>query len=114
MRVLVTGGRDYQDVKAVRAALSEIGATVVLPTLVHGAAKGADYLARCVAYYELGWPEEAHPAEWEKWGKSAGFRRNQEMVDSGADLCLAFPGGRGTMHCVRCAEEAGIPVRHVA
>jgi len=35
------------------------------------------------------------------------------MADAGADLCIAFPGGRGTADMVRRARAAGIPVRSV-
>lgn len=60
--------------------------------------------------------EEIHPAEWEKFGKGAGPKRNAEMTGQGADLCLAFlyeprgiksAGTRGTM---REAEFHGIKV----
>ena len=34
------------------------------------------------------------------------------MLESGIDLLLAFPGGRGTRHCVNKANEMGIPVVH--
>jgi hypothetical protein len=36
--------------------------------------------------------------------------RNEEMAASGIDLCIAFPGGRGTEDMVRRAEEYEIPV----
>lgn len=42
----------------------------------------------------------------------AGFIRNQRMVDTGADVCLAFPRGesKGTYDCAKRAKAAGIPV----
>lgn len=52
-------------------------------------------------------------ANWKLHGKSAGPRRNQAMVDAGADLCLAFWDGesRGTLDCLTRCVKAGIPVR---
>lgn len=54
---------------------------------------------------------ERHPADWVAHGRYAGPIRNQEMVDLGADICLAFPKGesRGTRGCAKLAQEAGIP-----
>jgi hypothetical protein len=50
-------------------------------------------------------------ARWEQYGKRAGPLRNEEMIQSGADLVIAFAGGAGTADCVRRARRAGIPVR---
>lgn len=51
-------------------------------------------------------------AEWEKYGKSAGPRRNKKMVlyaknDPDA-ICVSFAGGIGTMNCRELAREAGL------
>lgn len=117
-RLLVTGSRNWEDREAVLIALARV--TDEWPddviTLVHGACPtGADHMADDIWSGFLGRPVERHPANWHRFGKGAGPRRNQEMVDLGADLCLAFilPGSRGTANCVRCAEAAGIPVRKV-
>ena len=84
--------------------------------VIHGAARGADKLAEEAAR-AFGMTVEAHPADWETHGKAAGFRRNAEMVSLGADLALAFykqgAGNKGTDHCARLAEAAGIPVRRI-
>lgn len=105
-RILITGSRDWTDVDPIRAALLEHGPGVV----VHGAARGADTIAGEIAA-SLGWLVEAHPADWGH-GRSAGVRRNQAMVDLGADVCLAFPlpGSVGTWDCIRRATAAGIMV----
>lgn len=55
--------------------------------------------------------QEVHDADWNEYGRAAGPIRNQEMVDAGADVCLAFPtGGPGTRDCMRRARDAGIRV----
>lgn len=111
MKIIVTGGRDYQDLVTVRRVLSEYHREP-RPILVHGGARGADRMAAYVAR-ELGWHVVAYPADWRRHGRAAGPIRNQEMADAGADLCIAFPGGRGTADMVRRARAAGIPVRSV-
>lgn len=115
MRIIVTGGRGYDNRDAVSRALRHIALPAGMAesvTLVHGDAPGADRLVVAVARI-LGWEVEDHPADWDTHGRAAGPIRNQQMADSGADVCLAFPGGRGTADMVRRAEAAGIPVRRV-
>lgn len=113
MRIGVTISRDWDDYDAVVTALSD--ATRHLRsgriTLVHGASQ-MDWFIAGVAYM-LGMTLEAHHADWEAFGRKAGPIRNQEMVDSGADLWLAFIKGnsRGASGCAALAEQAGIPVR---
>lgn len=114
MRVIVCGGRAYTDQKTVAHALLVVWLANDRPqmTIVQGGAQGADECARQVAAQQS-FPCETFRAEWERDGKAAGPRRNQRMVKAGADLLVAFPGGRGTADCVRRAERAGIPVRHI-
>lgn len=57
--------------------------------------------------------EDPHPALWSLFGSSAGPIRNQEMVDAGADLMIAFPlaSSVGTYGCMQMASTAGISIR---
>lgn len=69
-----------------------MGATVVLC----GGARGADQFGKEVAI-DLGIMVRMFPAKWDHYGKSAGYRRNEEMA-ANADACVLFPGGKGTKH----------------
>lgn len=71
--------------------------------------KGAD--AICKLWWKT-WrlPLELYPANWEKYGKRAGFVRNKQMVDLEPDVCLAFikDGSKGASMTAKLAEDAGI------
>lgn len=121
MRILVTGSRDWCDEKAVQAAifreLYEMKCPHTEAVLIHGdCPTGADAMANAYAH-QFGMHVISHPADWERYSKSAGFRRNAEMVNEGADVCLAFikNGSRGASMTADLAEKAGIPtVRYEA
>lgn len=106
MRVAFTGGRDYQNDFMVAEVLAVLNPSVVL---LEGGATGLDSLVREVRE-AAGFAGETFEADWSKHGKAAGPIRNREMLDSGADILIAFPGGKGTEDCVKAAKERGIPV----
>jgi hypothetical protein len=114
VRILVTGSRDWDDEVPIQAALTELTAGVPGPhVVVHGACPtGGDAIADGIAT-DLGLAVERHPAPWRRYGRSAGYRRNAEMVAAGADVCLAFirDSSPGACMTARLAEEARIPVR---
>lgn len=116
VRVLVTGSREWSDPNAARKMIADrLFDLPVDSVVVHGAARGADRFAHQEAQ-KLGLLVEPHPADWERYGKSAGFRRNAEMVSLGADICLAFWNGKsnGTKHTIELAQKAGIPVEVIS
>lgn len=107
-RILITGSRYYTNEAEMRRWISSLNHDDIV---VHGAERGADHLADRLAK-ERGLKTEPWPAGWVEYGRGAGPIRNQEMVNAGADLCLAFPLelSRGTWDCVGRARKAGIPV----
>ena len=114
MRVLVCGGRDYTDWRAVSDTLRAIHDQTPIGLIIHGNATGADTMA---AHWALlaGVREACFTARWESEGRAAGPLRNQRMLDEGKpDLVVAFPGGKGTADMVRRANAAGVEVRNVA
>lgn len=114
-RILITGSRHWTDKEAIRSAILDVDNWGHIDwdevVIVHGdCPTGADALAQEIAE-ELNITTDRHPADW-SLGKKAGPLRNQEMVDLGAFVCLAFPlpDSRGTVDCIRRAKNAGIPV----
>ena len=107
MRVIVCGGRSYDEWRTVAHTLDTMDPTISV--LIQGGAPGADRLAEKWANTR-GVPVVTYPANWSR-GKKAGPERNDFMLrDSRADLVVAFPGGRGTEDMIRRAEMAGVPV----
>lgn len=111
-RLLISGSRDWEDKDVILAELREVarehGTDV---TLVSGSCpRGADALCESLAR-RLGWVVETHPAQWDKFGKSAGYKRNELMVLLGADKLIAFRKNlsKGTSHTIALAQKAGIP-----
>lgn len=111
MRVLVTGSRDWLNAQMIYNVMFDLHLTATSqPTLVSGnCPTGADAIAEAIADY-LKWPVERHPADWENLGKRAGFVRNAEMVESGADVCIAFirNKSKGASMTADLAHKAGI------
>lgn len=114
MRIIITGGRNYKDWITFQRILDIFQLAYRNLILVNGGSGGADLFARM---YASGFPflvrTEMHLANWEECGKAAGPLRNQAMVDLGADLCIAFPGNRGTEDTIKRARKAGIVVLRV-
>ena len=113
-KVLVCGSRDWSD----REVITRRIASFPLGTLIiHGGCRGADTIAGEVAG-ELGFGVVCFPANWGEYGRGAGPRRNQAMIDEGKpDLVIAFHGdlasSRGTRDMVTRAAKCGIPVEVV-
>ena len=108
-RVLVCGGRNYDDKKTVWRVLN-----LLKPTrIIHGGADGADELAGEYAI-EKDLSESMFPAQWKVHGKSAGPLRNQQMLDEAKpNLVVAFPGGNGTQDMVKRSRAKGVLVLRV-
>lgn len=114
MRVLVCGGRNYEDGDKLSAVLNKLNAEVGIDLLIEGGARGADYLAHVWATMS-DVPTERYEADWAAFGLFAGPMRNKVMLEEGKpDLVIAFPGGSGTRDMVRKARKAGVDVVEIA
>ena len=110
MIVLVTGGRDYDDLEAVFDAIAMLHSVNEIEILVHGDARGADSLADKVAD-KLGIQRVKVPANWTKLKRGAGPIRNKLMLDLfEIDVVLAFPGDVGTANMKKQARDRDIDV----
>jgi hypothetical protein len=112
MRVLITGSRDWDDIETIAQTLSKLDWVDPGPhILVSGhCPTGADALCEEIAT-SMKWGIELHPADWETHGKRAGFVRNADMVNLGADICLAYikNESKGATMTAELADKRGIP-----
>lgn len=82
-------------------------------TIIEGAARGVDQIARSYAI-EKGWNVEEYPAEWEKYGKSAGYIRNDVMVKKADAVLVLWDGtSKGTKHDIDLCVKYDKPHRIV-
>jgi hypothetical protein len=81
-------------------------------TVIHGDAVGADRVAGYIARKVLGLPVEVFPADWNRYGRRAGYLRNVEMADQKPDCVVAFmkDDSKGTSMMLKIAEDRGLDV----
>lgn len=113
LRVLVCGGRDYDDTEELWAALDRLHAASPISALMEGGADGADGIGRLWAGSN-DVPVLTFIAEWRRFGRAAGPKRNATMLRVGKpDLVVATRGGKGTADMVRRARVARLRIMHV-
>lgn len=112
-RLLVTGSRTWSDSNIIANALYQQHKKWGQPNntiLVVGDAPGADTIAANL-WGKAGFTTEIHKAEWEKYGSRAGMIRNNAMINTGVDACLAFSENNspGTKNTITLAKRYHIP-----
>ena len=119
--IVAGGGRDldWPHQRIAAELLARSGKRPVLLVL-HGGARGADQAIGRAAQ-QLGWPAEALPADWRRYGRGAGPIRNGELLHTAVQRAralslpgfpagvqvIAFPGGRGTASLLAQARRMG-------
>lgn len=79
-KVVVAGGRDFNDYNLLKNTLDHLLQNKLPDVeIVSGAARGADSLGEKYAH-EKNLSLHRKPADWDRYGKSAGYRRNAEMA----------------------------------
>ena len=107
MKVIVAGSRTAtwaHVIEAMRTAEFVKEITCV----ISGGARGADSHGEEVARRK-GWEILRFPAQWDKFGKSAGYRRNEEMAEHADALIATWDGlSPGTRHMIETARKKGL------
>lgn len=111
IRLAIVGGRNFQDYDYMKRCIDQLRKEYSVIGIISGGARGADTLGERYAR-EAGIDTRIFPADWDRYGKSAGFRRNRDIV-ANCDAVAAFWDGRskGTQNTIELARAAGKPVR---
>lgn len=110
MRIAIVGSRDGLPWLRVKAAIGELMRLPGVTSVVSGGALGVDRLAESMALAAGKNVVTVRP-DWKRFGKSAGFRRNVQIVEQ-ADEVYAFWNGtsKGTKHTIDIATKMRKPV----
>jgi len=118
LRILICGSRDWSDKRRIGRYLDDLlmaeGLEPNQLVVIHGACKGADHHAGMEAKGR-GCQVLEFPANWSKFGLSAGPKRNQQMLVEGKpDRVVAFhpdiTTSKGTKDMVNRARFHGLPI----
>lgn len=114
MKILICGDRNWSNIKIIDEYIKTLPKDTVI---IEGGCRGADAIAGFLAK-KCGLKVEVYPANWTKYGKSAGPIRNREMLNKGKpDLVVAFhddiDSSKGTKNMVWLAIEKGVEVHNL-
>lgn len=128
MKVLVCGGRTFNDFKLLNSVLDDIHKYDTITTVISGNAPGADTLGETWAGLNSV-ARDVYPADWSNlntkplkvktnkhgtYNAMAGFIRNNKMIVEGKpDLIVAFTGGKGTKHMIDLGIKAKIEIKMI-
>ena len=109
MKLIIAGSRGFEDFdsleRAVLVFLKQNRKTGEPVEIISGRARGVDQLGEKFAR-KYGLKIIKMPAEWDRYGKSAGYRRNAEMAEI-ASHCIIFWDGqsKGSKHMADLTKE---------
>jgi hypothetical protein len=101
MNFALIGTRSFFDYVLMKTVLSQYK----IDKIISGGARGADKLSEKYAK-ENNIEIEIFPADWNKYGKAAGFKRNYDIIDN-CDVVIAFWNGEssGTKHSLTYGKK---------
>ncbi|HMA37544.1 MAG TPA: SLOG family protein [Chloroflexia bacterium] len=109
MKTIIAGSRTLHGVELVEEAVRRSGFTV--GTVISGTASGIDRAGEAWAE-QHNIPVVRRPANWDRFGKSAGYRRNEQMAQI-ADAAIVITMGDaaaspGAHHMIDIARKRGL------
>ena len=108
MRTIIAGSRENTDFLLVKKAIEESGFDIT--EVVSGTCRGVDQHGEDWAEGH-GIPITKFPADWNTYGKKAGYIRNKEMADYADALIAVWDGkSKGTKITIDLAHNYGLSV----
>lgn len=108
MKTIIAGSRSITDIAILEKAIDNLSWKIT--EVVCGCARGVDTLGKEWAE-KHNIPVAEFPAMWSQYGKSAGYRRNEQMAENAEALLAIWDGeSRGTMHMINIAKSKGLQV----
>lgn len=107
IRIIVAGSRTFNDYELLKKKLDFYlqNKNVNDIEILEGEAKGADKLGKQYAI-EKGIKYTGYPADWNKYGKGAGFKRNREMAQNATHAVIFWDGeSKGTKNMIDLCDE---------
>lgn len=116
-KVIIAGSREFDNYDMLKEKCDKIlsrkvneGEEIVI---VSGTARGADTLGEKYAE-ERGYKIERYPANWDKYGKRAGYLRNKKMAEV-SNACIVFLSSKaenkGSKMMISIATEEKLLIR---
>lgn len=109
MKVAIIGSRTFDNYQYLSFFLDVFRNQYPIDLIISGGAKGADSLAEKYAK-EHNIKTLIFPADWDKYGKRAGYIRNEDIIKN-CDLVIAFwdMTSIGTKHSLDLAKKYNKP-----
>ena len=111
-RIIIAGSREFDNYSLLERIMDKLLSNIKYDiVIVCGKARGADTLGERYAK-EKGYEIDYYPAQWNLYGKRAGYIRNEQMAQN-ADALVAFWDGhsKGTKHMIDLAHKYNLMVR---
>lgn len=113
--LLIAGSRTFEERELLYRVVDEVLAGDNEAVIIEGGAAGADSLAKDYAL-EHGLELLEFKADWKQYGRAAGPKRNDEMVNyikekDGEALYFWDEESKGTKQCIESAKRKEVPVR---
>jgi len=105
LKIVVAGSRTFNNYELLKQTLDVYIGNQQNVEIVSGTARGADQLGEQYAR-EKGFTIKRFPADWEKYGKRAGYLRNEEMAKYSSDAVIFWDGiSKGTAIMIELCKK---------